>query len=722
MTLAATHTPASDRHPHLDADALQPILALAATAPDGIAPAELVKANHAAPGAASRVAATVTALLARGWLTRDGRGRLHAAGSFVEGRLSFTRSGSAFLETAGSGTTAFVPAGRTHTAFHGDVVRAWLPPGTPAPGRLPEGLVVAVLHRAHETLPAQIRHGAEGCVAILLDSRTPHRVRLPAGTACPEGTWACVRLDPWADPRRQPTGLVDRVLGADADPTTDERLVEAEYGLPGSFPDDVQAEAARCHLDPGDNRGRLDLRDRFVITIDPSDSKDFDDALSLRRLGEDSWELGVHVADVSHFVTPGSALDREAFRRGTSTYLPGRVIPMLPETLSNDLCSLNPGVDRLAFTALLRLSLGGDVQAVRFTPSIIRSRRRLTYAQAFAALTGPAQDASRRTGLDARTVRTVRELNALAKALAARRRTDGALELASSELRLRLDAVGRVAGVESVPQDDAHRLVEECMLIANEYACRTLAEAGLAQLHRVHPEPEYNRIENACSALRAAGVTETVPASRADLARLLGDLSQRGDAAVWTATVLRALPRAEYAVDSHGHFGLAKTYYAHFTSPIRRYPDLVTHRLLRALLSDRQTAVPAAALRVIAQVCSERERISQRAERHLSETKRLRWLADSARCAPTSALEAIVTDVGERGADLYLPAYGLFGWLPRARMVTEARAGERLEVRPARVDAVRRELELMVPGARVPAPAARPREPRDPSRRRTIRR
>jgi len=704
MTLAATHTPVRDRHPHRTGTAsFQAILALAAVAPDGISPETIAKTRSLNPSAPD----PVSALLARGWLSRDHRGRLHAAGRFVEGRISFTRGGSAFVEPAEAGTAAFVPAGATHTAFQGDLVRAWLPPAKPTQGRLPEAMVVAVLARGRETLTAQILHRPDGASAVLLDSRTPHRVLLPGGSRCANGTWVQVRLDPWEDPARPPTGRVETVLGADADPATDERIVTSEYRLPVAFPADVQEEVSRCRLRPTDAEGRLDLRDRFVLTIDPADSKDFDDALSLRRLGGDLWELAVHVADVSYFVTPGSALDREAFARGCSTYLPDRVIPMLPERLSNDLCSLNPGVDRLAFTALVRLTSDGAVRGVRFAPSLIRSRQRLSYEQAFDALAGPAAAASARTGLDALAVHTIRELHSLAVALRARRSAAGALELASSELKLRLDATGRVTGVDAVHQDAAHRLVEECMLVANEYACRTLAEAGMEQLHRVHPEPEYARIGAACHSLREAGIAQGPPANRMELAQLLTDLSGRDDAAVWTATILRALPRAEYAVDTQGHFGLAKTHYAHFTSPIRRYPDLVTHRLLRTLLAGRSASTPAAELRVIAGACSDRERVSQRAERHLSETKRLRWLADSARRAPAVAVEAVVTDVGERGADLYLPGCGLFGWLPRARYAGEVKVGQRLAVLPARIDAARRDLELMVRPARSQATSRR---------------
>lgn len=714
MRSAATHLSTRARRPRVDrVPSLRAILALAATDPDGIIPeAPAPSASRAAARKAPHALAGLDALLSRGWLKRDPCGRLRATGRFLTGRLSFTRSGSAFVDAEDGNAVAFVPPGATHTAFHGDVVRAWVPPGAPGAGRLPEAMVVSVLRRGRETLTAQISTDATGASAAPLDPRTPHRVRLPDGTHCPNGTWVSLRLDPWDAPEQAPTGRVAAVLGPDGDPATDSRLVALEYGLPSVFPQEVLREADRCRLRSSDRRGRLDLRDRFVITIDPADSQDFDDALSLRRLGPDAWELAVHVADVSHFVRPGGALDREALTRGCSTYLPGQVIPMLPERLSNDLCSLNPGVDRLAFTALAVLSAAGEVRSVRFAPSVIRSRRRLCYAEALATLSGTESEVCRETGLDPETVQTVRQLHRVAEALTRRRHAAGALELASTELKLRLDQAGHVTGLETTRQDAAHRLVEECMLLANEYACRTLAEAGVAQLHRIHPEPEFSRVDTACAALRKAGVGRDTPANRADLARLLSDLAGRDDAAVWTATLLRALPRAEYAVDAAGHFGLAKAHYAHFTSPIRRYPDLVTHRLLKALLAGQPAAVPAEALRQIAGACSERERLSQRAERHLSETKRLRWLADGGRRRPGVPLEAIVVDTGERGADVYLPECGLFGWLPRARVAGEVRSGSRLTVLPARIDALRRELEVMpcpAPGIGVssgPQPAA----------------
>lgn len=629
--------------------------------------------------------------------------RPRPAAQFLEGTLCFTRAGSAFLETSDGGAVAFVPKGAAHTAFPGDFVRASLISGRPRTGRLPEAAVTAVLRRSRETLTAQVTRTRGGAVALPLDARIPHRIRLPDAERCAGGTWVRVRLDPWTDPAQPPTGRIAEIIGPDGIPATDERLVVEEYGLPQTFPDPVAAEAEHCRPGAADHVGRLDLRDRFVLTIDPADSRDFDDALSLRRLDAAVWELGVHVADVSHFVKPGSPLDREAFARGCSTYLPGRVIPMLPERLSDDLCSLKPGVDRLAFTALVRLTPEGEVLSVRFVPSVIRSRRRLTYEQALAIIDA-SPGAAPPAGSDAETVRTVNGLHAIAEALAARRRAAGSLELTSTEIRLRLDCTGRVVAVEQVPQDAAHRLVEECMLVANEYACRTLAEAGADQIHRVHPEPEYARLGRTCVALQQAGVTDTAPANRADLARLLGEVSGHDDAAVWTAALLRALPRAEYAVDGAGHFGLGKLHYAHFTSPIRRYPDLVTHRLLKAALAGNTDLLPAETLRRVAAACSERERTSQRAERHLSEVRRLRWLAERARQSPAAPLDTVVAEVNEAGCVLYLPECGLYGWLPRARWDGKPQPGQHLQALPARIDAPRRELELMP----VPTPGRRP--------------
>ena len=690
MRLSASPAPTQNRAMARLADLARSIQAVVAPA---LAPAS---GAAPAPPRPAPAAGRVDELLRRGWIRRDRGGALHATGRFVEGRLSFTRGGSAFVDTPAPGESAFIPPGATHTAFQGDEVRVWLPPATAASGRgrLAEGIVVDILRRQRDTLTAQVVRDAAGVVAVALDTRIRAGIRLPTTAVSLIGSWVRVHLDPWTDPTLEPTGQISAVLGPDQDPATDERLILAEYDLPTAFPAPVEAEATRLRISAADLAERLDLRDRFVLTIDPADSKDFDDALSVQRLDTDLWELAVHVADVSHFVRPGSALDTEAARRGCSTYLPARVIPMLPESLANDLCSLNPGVDRLAFTALIRVHADGRVEDARFVPTVIRSRRRLAYEQAFAALAGPLDQASRDSGLDEATVGVIRTLDGIARALGQRRRADGALELSSSEIKLTLDADGRLTAMTPVYQDAAHRLVEECMLAANEYACRTLATAGVSQLHRVHPEPEYARIGEACASLIQAGVASEPPACRASLARLLSGISERLDAAVWTATVLRALPRAEYAVDTQGHFGLAKTHYAHFTSPIRRYPDLVTHRLLKDLGAGRPASLSAETLSRIALASSEGERSAQRAERHLSETKRLRWLADNAKQQPSQSLEAVVTAVGERGADVYLPVCGLFGWLPRARSAAELIPGQHLQVTPARLDPARRELEL----------------------------
>ncbi|NLF15688.1 MAG: VacB/RNase II family 3'-5' exoribonuclease, partial [Lentisphaerae bacterium] len=655
MTHAPHDRTPTHRHPQarFTTDSLRPIFALAGRT-DGAAFALADGSDRTAAGRPDD--RLIADLVQRGWLTRERRDRLRAAGTFVEGTLAFTRAGSAFLESPGKGTLAFIPAGSTATAFPGDLVRAWLPPTPASLGRLPEGMIVEVLRRSRQALTAQVRRDAQGCFAMPLAARSPHCLRLPADTAVPEGTWVQVDMEPWNDPAQPPRGRVSAIIGNDADPATDDGLVLAEYGLPKAFPAAVSAEAEASEALAAETAGRVDLRDRFVITIDPAESRDFDDALSVRRVGSGLWELAVHVADVSHMVRPGTALDREARARGCSTYLPGRVIPMLPERLSNDLCSLNPGVDRLAMTALILMSADGEVRKTRFVNSILRSRRRLTYAQALAALNDSPSAAN--AGMDRRTLQTVRTLATLARALRERRRADGALELSSPEIRLELDGEGRVAGCTTVEQDDAHRLVEECMLAANEAACRTLAAAGLAQLHRVHPEPETSRLAETCQVLREAGVLKVVPTGRQQLAALFESLAGRPDAAAWTATLLRSLPRAEYAVDRQGHFGLAKSHYAHFTSPIRRYPDLITHRLLKAHLAGQAAALTAPELRCIALECSGREKISQTAERHLADIKRLRWLQDEARRHRQDCLDAIVTGVGPRGADLYLTGIG----------------------------------------------------------------
>jgi ribonuclease R len=436
-----------------------------------------------------------------------------------------------------------------------------------------------------------------------------------------------------------PAFLVE-VLGADDRPEWDDAAVASQYRLRVHFPaaagheaDAVAAPVSR------DRAARLDLRDHLVFTIDPEDARDHDDALSVRLLPHDRVEVGIHIADVSHYVRPGSALDREARRRGTSCYLPGGVVPMLPEALSSDLCSLKPDRDRLALSVLVELDRDGRRHASRFAETVIRSRYRLHYAEVQEALDGrtlkpaPLQDA-------------LLTLRKLARALRRRRLGAGALDLDVPEVKAWVDAHGVPLRIERRAQLESHQLIEEFMLLANRCVGEEGARREGGVLYRVHEPPAEPKLHDLDRMLRALGlprlgpVTEPARALQALLAVSLDPAHRR----LLHRLVLRSLARARYHEADLGHFGLATREYCHFTSPIRRYPDLHNHRRVRdwirsdpATTQRRAQASAAAggpepeawdpvALAALASQCSDTEQTAAAAEREAVKVKTLRFL------------------------------------------------------------------------------------------------
>ncbi|MBN2451494.1 MAG: VacB/RNase II family 3'-5' exoribonuclease [Lentisphaeria bacterium] len=650
-------------------------------------------------GSGVSLGGTVRRLAALGVVRIDASGRvcLTSGGRLVRGRVVFSPGGHGVVEPRDGSQGVFVASGNGAMAIHGDEVLAWKVGGSAAdrrrgPRRLPQAVVLGVVERRRESLTGIVRHLGGG-VWLEATGLAFHRpLRLDAQASAQVGKRVVARLVPLPDTGVGVEAEVVEVLGPAHDPGTDIPLVLAEYGLRTAFPVEIGSEAREAAAAAAGPHERVDMRDRFVITVDPPESRDLDDALSLRREGPGCWEVCVHIADVSHAVRPGSALDREACARGCSVYFPGRVVPMLPEALSNGLCSLHPGVDRLALTAVLHVTGSGSVERAGFVETVIRSRRRFTYAEVQALLEGGGRDSL--VGSDARAACLLRELDRLARSLRQGRLRDGALELSVPSLRPVVDASGEVTALEREEADTAHHLVEEFMLAANEAACRMLASAGVQQLHRVHGSPSPARVDAAAAVLREAGVFEDggVP-SGTDLHDLLQAAGQ-SDAEVWTATVLGALPRAEYSADNGGHFGLAKSHYAHFTSPIRRYPDLVTHRLLKSLLRGGPGTPAGTDLEALARHCSEREQNSQRAERHLMDMKRIRYLCRQLAAEPERTCAAVIVACHRPGARVYLPEFGLFAWMPACDGSPEIRPGERVTVRCRTVSVDRRVVEV----------------------------
>ena len=538
---------------------------------------------------------------------------------------------------------------------------------------------------------------------------------------------------------RDGEGVVVEVLGKAGDVGVDTATVIAEFGLPGPFPevalDDARRQAAA--FDESVPAGRRDLTDRTVVTIDPVDARDFDDAISLERVERGHWLLGVHIADVSHFVRDGSPLDQEAKNRGTSVYLPDRVIPMLPEIVSNNLASLQPGKVRYARTCWIEFTPEGIPVHAAVERSAIKSARRFTYEEVDVFLADPETPAIEMTPVVRSLLGRMRDL---ARLLRARRTARGSLELHMPEVKIDLDRDGRVAGAHVVENTESHRIIEEFMLAANEAVAGALAAAGSGFLRRIHPQPDPRKLRQLTEFVSELGFEVDTLESRFELQRLLDMARGRPEEHAVHYAVLRSLTRAAYGPQDDGHYALASDCYCHFTSPIRRYPDLQVHRALDDLARGRRT--PVEGLVQLGGECSDLERRAEAAERELVKLKLLLFLQSRI----GREMEAVVTGVEAFGIfvqGLQLPAEGLISidglpddtyrydrashTLSGRRAGQVYRLGDRLEVAVDRVDIERRELQFrLVNGARSrsrrrpPRPAVprgRPGSKRTPHRR-----
>ena len=436
----------------------------------------------------------------------------------------------------------------------------------------------------------------------------------------------------------------------------DVKAVMKQYNLPERFPKDALREAKRIGAaGPVFFDKRLDLRKKFIFTCDPVTAKDFDDALSLERDRKGNRVLGVHIADVSHYVRPGTALDREAFKRSTSVYLLNRVVPMLPEELSNGVCSLVPGEDRLTFSAFLTFDKNGQCIARRFAKSVIRSKARYTYEQVMGILVG--------RGRKTPETKVIREIGTLAQQLRSRRFAAGALDLEVPETEILLDDEGRMTGLAERPYDESHQMVEECMVAANSAVAQELWTKGVKILARLHEPPAPEKIAELKDNLRMLGLepAKIDPNHPESVAKFLASVRNHPLASMLNVMVLRSLKRAVYSARMMGHFGLAKRYYAHFTSPIRRYPDLVLHRQLAAYL-EGGGRLNQGYLDRTAEHSSAQEQNADDAERALDEIKKFRFLAAAAKKgADAPVYDAVVGKVASFGLFVDVPEIAVGG-------------------------------------------------------------
>ena len=493
-------------------------------------------------------------------------------------------------------------------------------------------------------------------------------------------------------------------------PREDTAAVMKFYDLPKAYPAAALAEAkkvARTLATPEALKGRLDLRRTFIFTCDPVTARDYDDALSLTTDRKGNRVLGVHIADVSHFVTPGSALDREAYRRSTSVYLCDRVVPMLPEALSNGVCSLVPNEDRLAFSVFMTFDKKGEMVSRRFAKSVIRSQARFTYEQVMDMI------GKREEGRGKRGVATVRAISALAQQLREKRFAAGALDLEMPEAEVLLDGDGEMTGIVTRPYDASHQMIEECMVAANEAVAKELWTNGVKILARLHEAPDPEKILMLRAELRGLGVKMGNIENPKVFAQFLKSIKSHPLYPTISMMVLRAMKKAVYDSTTIGHFGLAKKYYAHFTSPIRRYPDLTLHRQLAAWLEKRNAKVPPRLLAKWAEHTSEREQIAAEAERGLLEIKKYRLLEAQINAREILDYDAVISKCMPFGCFVEIPELAVSGLVhvsllshkyvtfnPSDQSLSMPggrgwRAGDRLRVHIARVDFRERRLDFV---------------------------
>ena len=512
-----------------------------------------------------------------------------------------TREGFAFVRVEGEDEDIFVPASKTRGALNGDLVRVSVTkekaPATKKSkatkeGRR-EGCVVDVLERSEKPFIGIFHSSGKGAWVLMQSRVMPYDIEVDpeqAKKAGAEKGWkVSVRVEHWNKGESLPFGKIIDVLGAPGENETEMHSILAEFGLPYRFEPELEkaAEKISDKIKVKDIKERRDFRDTFTFTIDPEDAKDFDDALSFKPLENGNFEVGVHIADVSHYVTPGSDIDREARDRGTSVYLADRTVPMLPEKLCNRLCSLRPNEEKLCFSAVFEITPRAAIRKKWFGRTVIKSNFRLTYEQAQDIIEGIAENPD----TELQTAITV--LNKLAGILKGKRRKAGAIDFSRPEMKVLCDETGRPIDVYQKISKEANWLIEEFMLLANRSVAEFVAATGKTFVYRVHDVPNPEKLESLRHFAKSLGYKMNGELEGKKAAGAISDLLDKAtgkpEAAAFKEIALRAMAKAKYSTENIGHYGLAFADYTHFTSPIRRYPDLMVHRLLALYLDNTKS-------------------------------------------------------------------------------------------------------------------------------------
>ncbi len=657
-------------------------------------------------------------------LIKNARIALTSDADLIPGRIRMNRAGKGFVTPDDSSIGEIAVAEHaTGTALHEDRVLVRRAPRSKyfREGDQEAGTVIRVLERTRPQIVGTLQQGRASFYVTPDDPRIPHDILVPpakdVGRPARVGDKVVVELREWEWRNANPEGEIVEVLGAPDAEGVDMLSVLRQYNLPLHFPKAVLAEAHAIGstVAEKDYADRFDCRAHNVITIDPDDAKDFDDAICLEKISAEQWRLWVHIADVSHYVKPGTALDKEASKRGNSTYLVDRVIPMLPEALSNELCSLKPNVDRLTKCVEFLVSNDGRVLSTKFHEAVIHSQRRFSYQQVLEIL--------RREPADDAIEQMLHQAHQLAQKIRRHRFKNGSLDLDFPETKIRLDENGKILRIEKNENDESHQLIEEYMLLANEAVATKLMGQRTPAVYRVHEEPDPRRLQEYRQEVIAHHIQCGNLSQASEVQKLLAKLGTLPIGPALKIGFLKSLKRACYSVEPLGHFGLAKKKYTHFTSPIRRYADLVVHRAL----FDKQPA-KTGALKEIADHISTTERNSADAERDSKDVKLYAFLNAQLESGEPNKYPALVTDVRNFGFFVDVSGLAMSGLVPlstieddffvfdeRRRNLVGRRTrrviklGDTVTVQVAKVDSAKKQVDFCLAVEKRPETRTEPR-------------
>ena len=589
--------------------------------------------------------------------------------NLLVGVLDANQKGFGFVVPAKEGISddIYVDSEGLGSAMHGDIVVVRLPSTKKRKkGRRQRkkesnvGKIIRVLHRENETIVGTLKKSRHFNYVAPDNSKLPRDIYVsmddPKGAE--HGDKVIVKIDQWPTRHLHSEGTIVEILGKDGEPAVDIKSIIHQFKLPFEFSKNTLAETIELQqpVSPDEIGARLDLRDELIITIDPDDAKDFDDAISLKKEKTGNWLLGVHIADVSYYVNEDSSVDKEARKRGTSVYLPGTVIPMLPEVLSNGICSLKEGEERLTKSIFFTYSSDGRLISSEIKHSVINVKKRLTYHIATKVLMeSDENDTDPVTNL-------LLEASKLAKLLYKNRMKEGALELNLPEINIRVGKDGKIDTIEKTTRDISHIIIEEFMIAANQAAATFMHQQNLPSVCRSHPEPDEDEMHDFAEFIFNCKNKRIDPFNKKRLQAFLDEISDHPESYIINLMLLRSMKKAEYSTTETSHFALGLEHYAHFTSPIRRYPDLIVHQLLDLFFQGQLKAKSVKAswnekITSWAKHCCTTEKRAQEAEREIIKLKLLRHMEEHA----DKIMEGIITGIQEYGLFVQIDEFQLDG-------------------------------------------------------------